>query len=287
MRSGLVPLAALSVGILIGQRSGVRTLPLPSQPNSSEPSLESIRAHDPQAEVRTLRPGEQLVLWRPQAAKDVIWGGGGRVSLFVVGSRGWRHVGDVDSESDISSVSVLAVLPTGIAVLVESFAGNGAPPSRVYAIAISSGHVVTLSSPDVARVDVDDIGDVPEVRVWQRRQNINPYPDEPLSAAHWQVTRKGDGLVATETSLTPWVDVISLFCSRAHAELADAKVLVRFQRCVSRVHQLQWRADGSVAATLGLTLHEPTGDFEDVEGQLVLRQQPKGWRVVDIEVETD
>jgi hypothetical protein len=206
--------------------------------------------------------------------------------LFVEDARGWRHVGDFNSEMDTSSVSVVAVQPSGIALLVESFAGNGWPPSRVHALAIANGHVVTVSSPEVAKVDVDDIGAAREVRIWQRRENINPYPDAPLSVARWEVARTNDGLFATETSLTPWVDVLSRFCTRAHAELADTGVLARVERCTSRVTELRWLRDGSVAATLGLLLRDADGAVENVDGELVVRRVGAGWRVVDVSCTT-
>lgn len=310
IRSVLLVLLSFASGIAVGRRDAdqaqtwpaVAVLPLAPVATAVLPvagaapptiaaatTIEAILAHDERAEVRDLRPGERIVLWKPQAPEDVIWGGGGRASLFIEDGAGWRHVGDVDSKQDLSTVSIATVDPSGVAVLVESYQGNGAPPEHVYALALAGGRIVTADSGDVARVEFDGDAATPELRVWRRIDGINTYPGQALHVARWQVRRTEGGLAATEESLTPWVDVIAAFCTGAHPELADAEVLAQVDRCNSSGEtRLRWTPGRAVVAELGLDMRcggedDIVHDVEHVDdAELVLKHRPEGWRIISV-----
>ena len=241
-------------------------------------SIDQIRAHDFRAQVIDLRPGERLVLWQPQQPADVIWGGGARASLFVLTDEMWQPAGEVDSKSHQSSVNLAFVTDEGVAVLVESFEGNGWPPERVFAVAIVDGHPMMAESDDVASVDV-----VPrrrEVRLRRWAWPINPYKDdEPLSVTAWSVARGPHGLEVSERSLTPWVDVLADFCNVARPEVADAAVLDVVRRCLGPA-RLRWRSAHTIEATLDLTMLCDDQADNVSDGQLILREVGGSWRVV-------
>ncbi len=302
VRGRLGPLLlAVAVGALVGRRAMHDAVPVaPRAPDATAvtpavvavpaaaalapvTSIDAILARDPRAEVRELGPDERVVLWRPSATEDMGWGSGGRASVFVRDGAGWHHVGDVDSRSDQSSVSIASIDPSGVAVLVETFRGNGAPPERVYAIARVGERIVTVDSGLVAEVDVDAGPAATEIRVARRPETINQYPDPPIGITRWRVHRAAGGLLATEESLTPWVDVLDAFCTGAHPELAAPAVRAQVVACqqLQRV-SLRWTRRGTRVARLGLTMRcDADAELEQVDGaEPVVTRRAAGWRIV-------
>ena len=73
----------------------------------------------------------RIALWRLHPDEYTDFGHGGRASLFLLDGALWRHVGDVDSEQEVSNVGIVTVTAEGVAILVENYEGNGVPGSRV------------------------------------------------------------------------------------------------------------------------------------------------------------
>ncbi len=231
-----------------------------------------------------LRPGERLVVWcfgdgamspaNACVAASVLRGSAG----------GWTAIGR--SLHDAWGVAVHDVDPgPGIAYLVESYAGNGAPPAQGVAVAVVGDRVVTAATGLVADVALAS-GATPGLTIRRRLEPINPYPDPPITAAGWWVERAGDGLIVRERALTPWIAALAAAC----ADGTGATPAVRAQLIgCHRVDRVWHRADGAVAVALLAELLTPDprwpdepGDAEAVDVVLELRGGGDHWLVTGL-----
>lgn len=229
-------------------------------------------------EVRTLRKGERMILWK--APPPAIHGGGARVSVFIREAGTWRQAGHVDSQMWTSSVWLGGVdAEHGIALLVESYDGNGWPPSRVMALAVCGGTLVSVAVDDVPTVEIsDEAGPRPTVRLWRRVHDLNRYPDPPMRGSRWQVRRVRGGLAATEAPITPWRDALAAFCTDPRGGNAAPLVRNVVGRCDSEV-ALRWAKGGRLVATLDVVLRCGEEPVHVQDSELMLESRRGQWRV--------
>ena len=259
---------------------GLLVMAVMAAPAAAAPALtiDDIRARDPKADIRELRAGERIVLWKVDPDVPTMFGHGGRASLFVADGAGWRHVGDVDSMTQTSDVGVVTVTADGIAILVEEIPSNNWSSARAYAIALVGEKIATAETNGlVNRVDV--AGKPPELRLTRWIDPANTYPDEPQYVTRWSVRRSARGLEAREESLTPWLDTLAAFCSGVHPELAEAAVLPGGTGCPHGMHEIRLRRVSRTEVHARLPM---CGDDGSLDGTVVLRRRTGGWRVAAI-----
>lgn len=244
-----------------------------------EARLQAVPGIGAAVEVRTLRENERLILWDEPPPR--IHGGGARASIFVREAETWRQAGYVDSQAWTSSVWLAGIdAEQGIALLVESYDGNGWPPSRVVALAVAGGRLVSVAADDIPSVEIyDEAGPRPTVRLWRRTDGVNRYPSPPMRGSHWRVRRARGGLVATETPITPWVDALASFCADPQGSNAAASLRTAVARCDSEA-VLRWATGRRLAATLDLVLRCGEEAVHVHDGELQLEMRRGRWRVV-------
>lgn len=241
--------------------------------------LQALPGIEVGVEVRTLRDSERLILW--QAPPPRIHGGGARASLFVREGTTWRQAGYVDPEAWTSSVWLGGIdAESGIAFIVESYDGNGWPPSRAVALAVAGGSVASVVVDDVPRVEIDgEAGPQPTLHLWRRVPDVNRYPDPPIRGSRWQVRRGQAGLVATESPLTPWIDALAAFCADPRRSDAVPRVRASVERCAGEA-ALRWASRNRLVVTVSLVLRCDDASVFAEDGELTLERHRNRWRVV-------
>lgn len=159
-----------------------------------------------QLDIRGLRPGELLLLWAGTGGSA-----GGRASVFRRESSGWQRVGGIDF-AVVWSPYPCTIQANGVVTVHAISMGNGAPPSRLVALAVDGDQILIHDSGPVASVACEGLDSEPGLTISRRTKHYYQYPNMPL--LHYAVGLRpyDHRLVASERLLTPWAQALDDFC---------------------------------------------------------------------------